>query len=455
MNASMLPPPKPRPKTASGIPPSELKYKKPEWSGKGPRGWGRFEVVKGGSLLDILKIEKEYHIIGRDPRCDTVIEHPSSSRQHAVFQLDNNDAVHVYDCDSAHGTFVNKRQIKPNTHVKLTSGDRVVFGNSTRTFILDLPREPEPEPEPQKPKQQQFTSEQQLFNSSKDSIKDMLLSTNSNSDSKPENQRTDAVTKDDRLEDVIGFDEEDEFYDRTVANKKPKKSKKVTAATLKKESRKIQRELDDLQCERSKVLISIEESDQQQSDDPHEQYVIQASVDMYRSQLKNIDARIKTATAELQKCDSTLKSVLPVLPELRNEEKRKATHGEMQIIKMPKKEPKSSKQSLDEQLKLKEAERQQRREERRSREQSTLDVLESIKSDMMSKRQQEPVITPPTVTNSTKIPTSETTTNDNNDVSGADNLQSSTDQTTDNDSWSQPKGQTGDGRCALNDLLGY
>lgn len=47
-----------------------------------------------------------------------MLEHPSSSRLHAVLQFNGETRqALLYDANSAHGTFVNKRRVKPGVHV--------------------------------------------------------------------------------------------------------------------------------------------------------------------------------------------------------------------------------------------------------------------------------------------------------------------------------------------------
>ena len=51
---------------------------------------------------------------------DIVLEHPSSSRLHAVLQFNGETrAAYLYDANSAHGTFVNRRRIKAGVHVPI------------------------------------------------------------------------------------------------------------------------------------------------------------------------------------------------------------------------------------------------------------------------------------------------------------------------------------------------
>ena len=75
---------------------------------------------------------------GRHPACDVVVEHPSTSRLHCVIQFKaNGTEAYVYDCESAHGTFVNKRRVKPGVHAPIRVGDQIKLGESSRLYILD------------------------------------------------------------------------------------------------------------------------------------------------------------------------------------------------------------------------------------------------------------------------------------------------------------------------------
>ena len=51
---------------------------------------------------------------------DVVVEHPSSSRLHAVVQFNSETGdAFLFDAGSAHGTLLNRRRIKPRVHVPL------------------------------------------------------------------------------------------------------------------------------------------------------------------------------------------------------------------------------------------------------------------------------------------------------------------------------------------------
>ena len=86
---------------------------------------------------------------GRSASCEVVIEHPSSSRVHAVVQFRQTDSKpFVFDCGSTHGTFLNKKQLKAQEYTPLAVGDQLKFGQSTRMYILAGPAELMPEEGP-------------------------------------------------------------------------------------------------------------------------------------------------------------------------------------------------------------------------------------------------------------------------------------------------------------------
>lgn len=74
--------------------------------------------MKNGQIIETRSLsDKAFHTFGRSPACDFLLEHPSSSRLHAVLQFRAGDArAFLYDASSAHGTFLNKHQIKARTH---------------------------------------------------------------------------------------------------------------------------------------------------------------------------------------------------------------------------------------------------------------------------------------------------------------------------------------------------
>lgn len=125
--AKSTPPPGPVP---------SLDYKPPEWSSRPPQpeqadlenvldteGYCDhyfLEVIKNGSIVEKIKLVKEFNSFGRLPTCDIICEHPSLSRYHALLQYSTGEVdekyprgFYIYDLGSTHGTFVNKTKCEP------------------------------------------------------------------------------------------------------------------------------------------------------------------------------------------------------------------------------------------------------------------------------------------------------------------------------------------------------
>ena len=125
----------------------ELKYKEPWWSATPPADKDfSLEVLKNGCIISTLDLnDKAYHVFGRLPLCDVVLEHPSVSRYHALIQYrgetDGDQTLsgfYLYDLGSTHGTIVNKSQIRAKTYYRLKVGYVIKFGGSSRLFILQV-----------------------------------------------------------------------------------------------------------------------------------------------------------------------------------------------------------------------------------------------------------------------------------------------------------------------------
>lgn len=77
--------------------------------------------MKNGQIVETREVSNRGSFtFGRAPGSDFVLEHPSASRLHAVLQYRGADGqAFLYDAGSAHGTFLNKKQIAPKTHVPI------------------------------------------------------------------------------------------------------------------------------------------------------------------------------------------------------------------------------------------------------------------------------------------------------------------------------------------------
>ena len=127
-----------------------LPYNEPDWSGAPDEDEYSFEVLKNGQIVDNFPLNKSFFVFGRLPSCDVTLEHPSLSRYHAVIQFskalpDHEQGWYIYDLDSTHGTWINKRKLFPNKYYRLKVGYVIKFGGSSRLHILQGPQEDQEE----------------------------------------------------------------------------------------------------------------------------------------------------------------------------------------------------------------------------------------------------------------------------------------------------------------------
>jgi pSer/pThr/pTyr-binding forkhead associated (FHA) protein len=126
------------------VPPLNKTYDAPAWGGT-PTAEFYLDTLKDGVLVSRERLDaskdgtpRSCVRFGRHPSCDVVVEHPSTSRLHAVIQFKGGTTeAYVLDCGSAHGTFVNKRRVKPGAHAPVRVGDQIKLGESSRTYVLD------------------------------------------------------------------------------------------------------------------------------------------------------------------------------------------------------------------------------------------------------------------------------------------------------------------------------
>ncbi|XP_031344565.1 kanadaptin-like [Photinus pyralis] len=102
-----------------------LPYKEPSWSGL-PQQSDKdytFEVLKSGVIVEQINLmKKPFWVFGRSVNCDIYMAHPTISRYHAVLQYravateKDTAGFYIYDLNSTHGTFLNKRKLKPKMY---------------------------------------------------------------------------------------------------------------------------------------------------------------------------------------------------------------------------------------------------------------------------------------------------------------------------------------------------
>ncbi|KAF4517900.1 hypothetical protein B566_EDAN001854, partial [Ephemera danica] len=162
------PPPKPKPlipalqaysdplvpKPTKEIPP--LPYAEPSWGGEIAQENFGLEVLKSGVILERIGLDtKSFYVFGRLSNCDIQMNHPSSSRYHAILQYRGQQGseeeprgFYIYDLGSTHGTFLNKQKLKPKVFAPVKVGHVLTIGGSSRLLILQGPPElSEPESE--------------------------------------------------------------------------------------------------------------------------------------------------------------------------------------------------------------------------------------------------------------------------------------------------------------------
>jgi len=126
-----------------------IKYSEPTEARKPNKKW-RLYPFKGQEPLPMLPIHRQSaFLLGRERRAaDIPIDHPSCSKQHAVFQFrvvpyQREDGrtgrrirPYIIDLESANGTFVNNNKIDPKRYVELFEKDVLKFGFSSREYVL-------------------------------------------------------------------------------------------------------------------------------------------------------------------------------------------------------------------------------------------------------------------------------------------------------------------------------
>ncbi|KAI9790097.1 MAG: hypothetical protein M1816_005567 [Peltula sp. TS41687] len=128
-----------------------LKYHEPAEARKpAPDAGWRLYVFKGADLLETIELgSRSCWLFGRERTvADFPLDHPSSSKQHAVVQFrylvktnefgDKDGMVRPYliDLESANGTMVNGDHIPATRYVELRHKDMIQFGLSTREYVL-------------------------------------------------------------------------------------------------------------------------------------------------------------------------------------------------------------------------------------------------------------------------------------------------------------------------------
>ncbi|XP_014554967.1 hypothetical protein COCVIDRAFT_103649 [Bipolaris victoriae FI3] len=135
-----------------------LKYHEPAEARKPPSSqpWRMF-VFKGDDVVDTIELwQKSCWLLGRSHEVvDYVLEHPSSSGQHAVIQfryiqktVEDEFGVkstrgkvkpYIIDLESSNGTELNGEDLEASRYFELRDKDIIKFGGSEREYVVMLP----------------------------------------------------------------------------------------------------------------------------------------------------------------------------------------------------------------------------------------------------------------------------------------------------------------------------
>ncbi|NXB18338.1 SNIP1 protein, partial [Rhagologus leucostigma] len=126
-----------------------IKYSEPP-EARIPKTRWRLYPFKNDAFLPVLHIHRQSaYLLGRHRRiADIPIDHPSCSKQHAVFQyrlleyaradgtVRRRVRPYIIDLGSGNGTFLNNRRIEPQRYYELKEKDVLRFGFSSREYVL-------------------------------------------------------------------------------------------------------------------------------------------------------------------------------------------------------------------------------------------------------------------------------------------------------------------------------
>ncbi|XP_006886522.1 PREDICTED: smad nuclear-interacting protein 1 [Elephantulus edwardii] len=126
-----------------------IKYSEPPEARIPKKRW-RLYPFKNDEVLPVMYIHrKSAYLLGRHRRiADIPIDHPSCSKQHAVFQyrlveytradgtVGRRVKPYIIDLGSGNGTFLNNKRIEPQRYYELKEKDVFKFGFSSREYVL-------------------------------------------------------------------------------------------------------------------------------------------------------------------------------------------------------------------------------------------------------------------------------------------------------------------------------
>jgi len=131
-----------------------LKYNEPAEARKPPasQAW-RMYIFKGADLVDTVPLyTRSCWLIGREAAvADLLVEHPSTSKQHAVIQFRHSIKVNEFgdrvnqvkpyllDLESSNGTELNGEKLEGSRYFEVKDKDMMKLGLSEREYVFMLP----------------------------------------------------------------------------------------------------------------------------------------------------------------------------------------------------------------------------------------------------------------------------------------------------------------------------
>jgi NIMA-interacting peptidyl-prolyl cis-trans isomerase 1 len=112
----------------------------PKWAAQPRSAATHLAVSKEGAAMTPIPLGRfPFYLLGQSERvCDSRLLHPSVSRVHCGIVHHASGAVFVIDMDSQNGVQVNGERIAPHSYVRITEGDVIQLGASTRLCTLKL-----------------------------------------------------------------------------------------------------------------------------------------------------------------------------------------------------------------------------------------------------------------------------------------------------------------------------
>lgn len=120
------------PSDSERTPKGENKKRTSNWEKDEEEQW-KLDVIKNGNTLESIMLEPDITYTCGKGESEIRLDHASCSRNHAKISFQSN-RPHLMDLNSTNGTFLNSEEITAGQWYKLSDGDVIKFGCSTRDY---------------------------------------------------------------------------------------------------------------------------------------------------------------------------------------------------------------------------------------------------------------------------------------------------------------------------------